>query len=71
MKSFHLAAGAPERIHVIRGADVHHNEFAESIRIIERQTMAYARPPIVADHGELPKSELLHYLDLIQSHGTL
>src|SRR6266571_3944901 len=28
-------------------------------------------PSIVADHGELSKTKLFHYFNLVQSHGTL
>jgi hypothetical protein len=58
-------------VHVMRGADVHHNEFGEPIRMVERQTMAYARSPVMTDHSELSKAKLFHYFDLVQSHGTL
>src|SRR5450759_4401978 len=58
-------------VHVVRRADVHHNEFGDSIRMVERQTMGHEGAAIVANNGELPKAELLHDFDLVQRHGAL
>jgi hypothetical protein len=49
-------------VHVIRGANVHHDELGEPARMVERQAMGHAGTSIVADHGELA---FLHNLNLV------
>lgn len=58
-------------VHIVRGTDVHHNELGEAIRMVERQTMANSRSPIMTDHGEAVKPNFFHDCDLVQGHRAL
>ena len=58
-------------IALVGGHDVQDNELSEPVRVVQGHTVSDATSAIMSHHSKLPKSQLLHDLHLILSHGSL